>query len=196
MMKSDLNPKVDAYLDRITIWQQETEALRAVLLESGLIEDFKWGKPCYTADGKNIVIVQGFKSYFALMFPKGALLKDTKKILVPVGENSQSAMQIRFTDVADVEQKAASVLTYIDEAVAIEKAGLKVESKKTEIPMPVELEAKMKESPELKTAFENLTPGRQKAYLLFFSSAKQAKTRETRIEKNIERILNGKGLND
>lgn len=178
-------------------WQQEFEALRAIIGDSGLKEEVKWGQPCFTLDGHNIVLIHGFKEYCALLFFKGTLMKDPKNILIQQTENVQAARQIRFTALSDIARQEKTLKAYIKDAIALEKSGAKVEMKKTaEFSFPEELERKMDDLPALRTAFEELTPGRQRAYLLHFSSAKQATTRESRIEKCVQRILDGQGLND
>lgn len=192
-----MNPKVDVFLSKAQKWQTEFEKLRAIVLDCGLTEDFKWMHPCYTLQGNNIVLIHGFKEYCALLFHKGALLEDTAGILIQQTENVQAARQIRFTDVQEILKLEPILKAYIHEAIEVEKAGLKVPMKKTsEFTMPEEFQEKLDEIPALKTAFETLTPGRQRAYLLHFSQPKQSKTRESRIEKCMEQILNGKGLND
>ncbi|MTV36755.1 hypothetical protein GM676_04040 [Duganella radicis] len=191
------NDKVDAFLERAKSWRAEFEALRAIIAESELEEDFKWGQPCYTLDGHNVVLMHGFKEYCALLFFKGALMKDPKNLLIQQTENVQAARQIRFKELADITRQEKVLKSYIKDAIALEKSGVKVELKKTaEFSFPEELEYAMDETPALRTAFEELTPGRQRAYLLHFSSAKQAKTRVARIEKCTQRILDGKGLDD
>jgi uncharacterized protein YdeI (YjbR/CyaY-like superfamily) len=181
----------------ISTWQAELAALRALVLASGLTEECKWGVPCYTFEQGNVVLIHSFKDYCALLFFKGALLKDVKGILIQQTENVQAARQLRFTDVRDIVALKSTIKTYLQEAIAVEKAGLKVSMKPTaEFAMPVEFQAKLEELPALKTAFEALTPGRQRAYLLHFGAAKQAKTREARIEKCVPQILSGKGLMD
>jgi len=192
------NDKVDAFLERARNWQEEFVALREIIGSSDeLTEDFKWGQPCYTLDGRNVVLMHGFKEYCALLFFKGALMKDPKNLLIQQTENVQAARQIRFKGLADITKHKTALKSYIKDAIALEKSGAKVELKKTaEFPFPEELERKMDDVPALRTAFEELTPGRQRAYLLHFSSAKQAKTRESRIEKCVQRILDGKGLDD
>ncbi|MRW90551.1 hypothetical protein GJ699_11185 [Duganella sp. FT80W] len=194
-MSSD---KVDAFLERAKNWQEEFIALRAIINSAGeLTENLKWGQPCYTLDGHNVVLMHGFKEYCALLFFKGALMKDPKNILIQQTENVQAARQIRFTGVADITRQEKVLKSYLKDAIALEKSGAKVELKKTaEFDFPEELERKMDDLPALRTAFEQLTPGRQRAYLLHFSSAKQAKTRESRIDKCVDRILAGKGLDD
>jgi uncharacterized protein YdeI (YjbR/CyaY-like superfamily) len=192
-----MNSKVDFYFAKSKKWQEELEQLRTIALECKLEEELKWGCPCYTMDGANIVLIHEFKDYCAYLFFKGAILKDPKKILVQQTKNVQSARQIRFTGLADITKMKSTLKTYIKEAIAIEKAGLKVELKKTnEFEMPDEFKAALKDSAQFKKAFYSLTPGRQRAYLLYFSSAKQVQTREARIEKYYDKILSGKGLDD
>lgn len=195
MSNHKTHPKVEEFLRSAIKWKKEFEHLRQIILDCGLTEDFKWRNPCYTFDNKNIVLIQGFKEYCALLFPKGALLKDPHGILIQQTENVQAARQIRFTTVENIVELETLLSVYIQEAVEAEKAGLKVE-KKTEISIPEELENKFEKNPALKTAFEELTPGRQRAYCLYFSQPKQAKTRVSRIEKYSSQILSGKGLND
>jgi uncharacterized protein YdeI (YjbR/CyaY-like superfamily) len=191
------NPKVDFYFTKAKKWQDEITKLRTIVLELGLTEDLKWGVPCYNLEKKNIVLIHVFKDYCALLFFKGALLKDTEKILIQQTKNVQAARQIRVTALAEIVDLQAAVKSYIHEAIEVEKAGLKVELKKTtEFQMPEEFQKKLGETPTLKTAFYALTPGRQRAYLLYFSAPKQTKTREARIEKYTHQILNGKGLLD
>lgn len=192
-----MNPKVDFFFDKSQQWHKEFEKLRAIALSTELIEDLKWGCPCYTFEGKNIFLIHGFKEYCALLFFKGALMKDPDQILIQQSENVQAARQIRFTDVHQINDLEEIIRAYMFEAVEIEESGAKVEMKKTkEFEIVEEFKSKLDESAELKEAFESLTPGRQRAYLLHFSSAKQSKTREARIEKCIPQILNGQGLND
>ncbi|TFW22780.1 hypothetical protein E4L98_11710 [Duganella callida] len=192
-----MSDKVDAFLSRAKNWQEEFRALREILQSCDLSEDFKWGQPCYTLDGRNVVLMHGFKEYCALLFFKGALMKDPKNILVQQTENVQAARQIRFTALEQITKQAKTLKSYIQQAIDLEKSGAKVGFKKTvEFDFPEELERKMDDVPALRAAFEELTPGRQRAYLLHFSSAKQAKTREARIDKNVQRILDGKGLDD
>jgi len=189
------NPKVDWYFRQAKQWRQESERLRSIILDCGLSEELRWGKPCYTFKGSNIVLIHGFKDYCALLFFKGALLKDPKGLLVQQTENVQAARQIRFTHRREIEDQAATLKAYIREA--IEKADVKVDYKKTsEFRIPEEFQKRLKETPALKKAFAALTPGRQRGYLLYFSAAKQSKTRETRIEKSMPQILKGKGLDD
>lgn len=191
------NPKVDALLGKAKSWQEEFELLREIALACDLVEDFKWGQPCYTLENANIVLIHGFKEYCAFLFFKGALLKDPKGILVQQTENVQAARQIRFASVQQIEKMKNTLKTYIREAIDVEKSGLSVEFKKTdEFAVPEEFQRQLDETPGLKDAFEALTPGRQRGYLLHFSSAKQSKTRETRIEKCIPMIFDGLGLND
>jgi|SRR5471032_1924363 len=192
-----MNAKVDAYLSSTEKWREEFEALRKIILDSGLAEELKWGVPCYSLEGKNIVLIHGFKEYCAILFFKGALLKDAKGVLITQTENVQAARQIRFTSVDDVRKMKTVLKSYIREAIDVEKAGLKVPFKKTdEFAMPEEFQGKLDDDAGLKKAFEALTPGRQRAYLLYFSAPKQSKTREARIEKSMQKILLGKGLND
>jgi uncharacterized protein YdeI (YjbR/CyaY-like superfamily) len=192
-----VNPKVDAFVSRAGQWQAEYKQLRKIILDCGLTEELKWGVPCYTFQNKNIVLMHGFKEYCAILFPKGALLKDAQHILVIQTENVQAARQVRFRNVGETTRLAATLKDYIREAIEAEKAGLKVEFKKTaEFDMPEEFRVKLTEDPSLKEAFESLTPGRQRAYLLYFSSPKQSKTRVARIEKYLPQILDGLGLND
>ncbi|MCJ7936321.1 MAG: YdeI family protein [Chryseobacterium sp.] len=192
-----MNPKTDFFFDKARQWQKEFEKLRTVLLDTGLEEDLKWGCPCYTYHDRNIVLIHGFKEYCALLFFKGALLQDSGQILIQQTENVQAARQIRFTSLKEITDLEKVIKTYVYEAVEVEKSGVKVPMKKTkEFEMPEEFQNKLDEDPVLKEAFEALTPGRQRAYLLHFSSAKQPKTREARIEKYIPYILTGKGLND
>ncbi len=192
-----MNPKVDEFLTKAKKWKEEYETLRKIVLDCELNEDYKWMNPCYTFEKKNIVLMHGFKEYCALLFPKGSLLQDSHGILTQQTENVQGARQIRFTNVQEIAEKEAVLKAYIYEAIEVEKAGLKVKVKKPEeLIVPEELQHKFDEIPALKTAFTTLTPGRQRAYILHFSAAKQSKTRESRIEKCIPNILNGKGLND
>ena len=191
------NPKVDEFIQKSKEWQEEFEKLRTVLLDCQLTEELKWGKPCYTFEKKNIVIIQGFKDYCALLFVKGALLRDTNGILIQQTETVQAARQIRFKSFSEIAAMEPILKAYAHEAVEVEKAGLKVEFKQTsEYKIPEEFQKKLDEIPALKSAFEALTPGRQRAYLLYFSQPKQSKTREARVEKSIPQILNGRGLND
>ncbi len=192
-----MNPKVDFYFNKAKKWQEEIEKLRMIVLDCGLTEELKWGVPCYTFQKRNIVLIHVFKEYCALLFFKGVLLKDPKGILIQQTENVQAARQIRFTGIQEIVKKERTLKTYIYEAIEVEKAGLKVDLKKTtEFSIPEEFQNKLNENPVLKTAFDALTPGRQRAYLLYFAAPKQSKTRESRIEKYMKPILNGKGLND
>ncbi|MGG4398173.1 YdeI family protein [Paenibacillus thiaminolyticus] len=197
MTKSRMNPKVDEYLSKVTKWKEEYEKLRDIVLECELTEEFKWMHPCYTFEKKNIVLIHGFKDYCALLFHKGALLQDGHGILIQQTENVQAARQIRFTNLQEIVEMETILKAYIYEAIEVEKAGLEVNFKKhTEFIIPEEFQNKLDEIPALKTAFEALTPGRQRAYILYFSEPKQAKTRESRVEKCMQQILNGKGLRD
>ena len=192
-----MNPKVDTFLSKAKQWQKEFEKLRMIILDSGLTEELKWGVPCYTLDSTNIVLIHGFKKYCALLFFKGALLKDVNGILIKQTESVQAARQIRFTDIREIIEMEPILNAYINEAVKVEKAGLKVNFKKTsEFTIPEEFQKKLTEIPVLKTAFDALSPGRQRAYLLYFSAAKQSKTRASRVEKYIPKILERKGLDD
>ena len=197
MTTSGMNPKADWYFNEEEKWREESDRLRAIILSCGLSEELKWGKPCYSHEGNNIVLIHGFKEYCAVLFFKGVLLKDPKGILVQQTENVQVARQIRFTNVREIVRLESTLKAYIKEAVAVEKAGLKVALKKTsEFKMPEEFKSKLDKVPALKTAFEALTPGRQRGYLLYFSGAKQSSTRAARVEKCLPQILKGKGLDD
>lgn len=197
MPRSLQNPDVDWYFTGKSPWRDEFRALRALALGTGLTEELKWGHPCYTLAGKNVALMHGFKDYCALLFHKGALLEDRQKVLVQQTANVQAARQLRFTSLADIERQAALIKRYLVEAAALERAGKKVALKPTSgFSVPEEFAAKLDASPALKKAFASLTPGRQRAYLLHFGSAKQAATREARIEKHRARILAGKGLDD
>ena len=189
-----MNPKVDGYLRKAKKWQEEMKKLRRISLDCGLTEELKWGKPCYTFQKSNIVIIQGFKEFCALLFCKGALLNDPNGILKKFGW--QAARRIPFTNFREIVEMESILKAYIREAIKAEKAGLKVTLKKNPEPIPEELQNKLDEIPALKTAFDALTPGRQRGYILYFSGAKQSKTRESRVEKWMQQILNGKGLND
>ncbi len=192
-----MNPKVDFYFDKAGKWQKEVALMRKLVLDCGLSEDLKWGVPCYIYGDANIVLIHVFKEYCAFLFFKGALLSDTAGILIQQSERVQAARQVRFTDVKQITTQAKVLKAYIYEAIEVEKAGLKVQLKKTEeYAIPEEFRAKLDELPALNTAFYALTPGRQRAYLLHFAAPKQAKTRESRIEKSMPQILLGKGLND
>jgi len=197
MTNSKMNCKVDEFFSKAKKWKEEYETLRNIVLDCRLTEEFKWMHPCYTFHNKNIVLIHGFKEYCALLFHKGALLQDPHGILIQQTENVQAARQIRFTNVQEIVEMETILKAYIHEAIEVEKAGLEVNYKKnTDFNIPEELLNKFDAIPALKTAFEALTPGRQRAYILYFSQPKQSKTRESRIEKYIEHILNGKGLND
>ncbi len=197
MIKNNLNPGVDFFFNKAGKWQEEYDKLRTCVLDCGLTEEVKWGVPCYTYENKNIVVIHGFKEYCALLFFKGALLKDDKAILIRQTENVQAQRQVRFTGVKEIADLEPVLKAYIHEAIEVERAGLKVNHKTTEeFSVPEEFQNKMDEVPALKIAFEALTPGRQRAYLLYFSTPKQSKTRESRIEKFMPQILSGKGLND
>ncbi|SDB50658.1 Uncharacterized conserved protein YdeI, YjbR/CyaY-like superfamily, DUF1801 family [Flavobacteriaceae bacterium MAR_2010_188] len=189
--------KVEKYIEKIKSWKEETKVLREICLDCGLTEDFKWMHPCYTFQGNNIVLIHGFKEYCALLFHKGVLLKDTNEILLQQTENVQSARQIRFTNLQEIIDLKSVIKTYIFEAIEVEKVGLEVKMKKTsEFKMPDELKQAFENNPDLETAFYDLTPGRQRGYLLYFSQAKQSKTRESRIEKSMQKIFDGKGHNE
>ncbi|NIK75397.1 uncharacterized protein YdeI (YjbR/CyaY-like superfamily) [Paenibacillus castaneae] len=197
MTKSRMNPKVDGFLSKAKKWKDEYEKLRNIVLDCELTEEYKWMHPCYTFQNKNIVLIHGFKEYCALLFHKGALLKDANGILIQQTENVQAARQIRFTNVQEIVEMETILKAYIYEAIEVEKAGLEVNFKKnSEYIIPEELQNKFDEIHALKTAFEALTPGRQRAYIYYFSEPKQSKTRESRIEKYMQHILSGKGLND
>jgi len=192
-----MNPKVDWYFSKAQKWQEEIKRLRTFVLDCDLIEVLKWGCPCYTFQKSNIVLIHVFKDYCALLFFKGVLLKDKKNILIQQTENVQAARQIRFTSIAEIIKLEKILKTYIYEAIEAEESGLKVTLKKTkEFTMPEEFQKKLNKNRSLRTSFEALTPGRQRGYLLYFSSAKQSKTREARIEKCMPQILDGKGLED
>jgi len=190
-----MNPKVTNYLAQAKSWQDEMARLRTIVLDFDLTEDFKWHQPCYLFEGGIVVLISAFKEYCALAFFKGALLKDPNGILVAPGENSRSMRQMRFTDVRQIAELEPVAKSYIDEAIAIEKAGLKIERTSAQA-VPEQFQTKLDENPALKTAFEALTPGRQRAYLMHFAQPKQSKTREARIEKCLPQILAGKGLDD
>jgi uncharacterized protein YdeI (YjbR/CyaY-like superfamily) len=192
-----MNPKVDFFFNRAKKWQEEFEKLRMIILDCGLTEELKWGCPCYTFQKRNIVLIHGFKEYCALLFFKGALLKDAKDILIQQTKNVQAARQVRFTNVQEIVKMKSILRAYIKEAIAVEKAGLKVNFKKTsEFKIPEEFQNELDKTPALKRAFYALTPGRQRGYLFYFSQPKQSKTRASRVEKFTQQILNGKGLND
>jgi len=201
-----MNPKVDFFFSKAKKWQREFEKLRMIILDCGLTEELKWGQPCYTrptgSSGRafqksNIVLIHGFKEYCALLFFKGALLHDAKGILIQQTENVQAARQVRFTNVREIVKMQPILKAYIYEAIEVEKAGLKVNFKKTtDFIIPEEFQNKLDKSTALKKTFDALTPGRQRAYIFYFSQPKQSKTREARVEKYMQQILNGKGLND
>lgn len=191
-----MNKKVDAFISKLKTWKAEMEALRAILHEFPLTEELKWGKPCYAFENSNIIIIQGFKEYCGLLFFKGALLKDAKGLLVKPGENTQGGRLIKFKTVQEITKLKAPIKSYIKEAIEVEKLGLKIEPKEKELVLPDELLAIFKKNAPFKKAFNALTPGRQRAYNMFFTAAKQAATRETRIEKYKKQILDGKGIND
>ena len=192
-----MNPKVDFYFQKNTQWQKELEQLRTIILDCGLKEELKWGCPAYTLNKNNVVLLHVFKSYCAILFFKGTLLKDPDQILIQQSENTQATKQIRFTNEMEVIEMAPKIKAYVKAAIEIEKSGLKVEFKKTdEFKMPIEFKERLNAVPSLKKAFELLTPGRQRAYLLHFSAPKQSSTRTSRIDKAMNQIMNGKGLND
>jgi len=192
-----MNPKADFFFDKDTQWKKEYGKLRTLILDCGLTEELKWGCPCYTFEGRNIVLIHGFKEYCALLFFKGALLNDPDDILIQQTENVQAARQIRFINLKEIVKMGRTLKTYIYEAIEVERAGLQVKLKKTkEFAIPEEFQKRLDKSSTLRTAFEALTPGRQRGYLLYFSAAKQPKTRESRIEKYKQHILDGKGLED
>lgn len=192
-----MNPKIDAFIESASKWQKEFEKLRDIVLDCQLTEELKWGSPCYSYNKANIVLIHGFKDYCALLFFKGSLLNDPNGVLIQQTKNVQVARQMRFTSTREIGKLEKVIKAYIYEAIEIERAGLKPKLKKTaDFKVPEEFQKKLDKRPALRTAFENLTPGRQKGYLLYFGSAKQAKTRESRIEKYVPRILKGKGLDD
>jgi len=192
-----MNPKVDEFLNKAPNWQEEFKQLRTIVLDCGLTEEYKWMHPCYTYKKKNVVLIHGFKEYCALLFHKGALLKDPEGILIQQTRNVQAGRQIRFTNVREIIELEPILKDYIKEAIEVEKAGLEVKMKKTsDYDVPEEFQIKLDEDPSLKEAFYELTPGRQRAYLLYFSNAKQSSTREQRVEKYIPKIFDGKGLQD
>jgi uncharacterized protein YdeI (YjbR/CyaY-like superfamily) len=197
MKTSPMNPKVDFFFRKAKKWKEEFEKLRTIILACGLSEELRWGKPCYTFQNSNVVLIHGFKEYCALLFMKGALLKDPKGILIQQTENVQAARQIRFTNVREIVKMEPILKAYIREAIEVERAGLEVNYKKTtEFKTPEEFQNKLDENRALKAAFRALTPGRQRGYLLYFSGARQSKTRESRVEKCIPQILKGRGLDD
>lgn len=191
------NPKVDFFFNKAEKWKEEYQKLRTIVLDCQLTEELKWGQACYTFQNKNVVLIHGFKEYCALLFMKGALLHDDHALLIQQTENVQAARQIRFTNIREIVENEAALKSYIMEAIEVEKSGLKVVMKKaSEFSIPDEFISRLEDVPGLQDAFDSLTPGRQRAYLLFFSTPKQSKTREARIEKHIPHILDGKGLND
>lgn len=197
MTVSTASPKVDAFIEHADKWADEYRALREILRDSPLTEDLKWGVPCYAIGGKNVVLMHGFKDYCALLFHKGALLKNPNGILIQQTKNVQSARQIRFTNKAEIRQLEPVLKAYVAEAIKVEQSGQKIDFKPvSEFKIPEEFKARLDDMPQLKTAFEALTPGRQRAYILHFSSAKQSATRTARVEKSIPRILSGKGIDD
>lgn len=192
-----MNPTVDRFFRNAKMWRTEFEMLRTIVLDCGLTEELKWGQPCYTFQESNVVLIHGFKDYCALLFFKGALLKDKKNILIQQTKNVQAARQVRFTNVEEITKLESLLKTYVREAIKVEKAGIKVPLKKTsEYTVPGEFQHVLDETPALKKAFYALTPGRQRGYLLYFSSAKQSATRKSRIKKHVQKILHGKGLED
>ena len=191
-----MHKKVNTYISELKSWQAEMEALRVILHEFPLTEELKWAKPCYAFENSNIIIIQGFKEYCGLLFFKGALLKDAKGLLVKPGENTQGGRLLKFTSVQEINKLTTTIKSYIKEAIEIEKQGLKIEPANSELVLPDELLAQFKKSASFKKAFNALTPGRQRAYNMFFTAAKQAATRETRIEKYKGQIMSGKGIND
>lgn len=197
-MAKQTNPKVDQFLAKASKWKEEMSLLREIALSAKeLAEDYKWMHPCYTLDGKNVVLIHGFKEYCALLFHKGALMKDPEGVLIQQTENVQSARQLRFTGTSQIRKQQAAIKAYISEAIAIEKAGLKVDMKATaEYAVPDEFQGRLDKNAALQEAFKALTPGRQRAYLFYFSQAKQSKTRAARIDKYIPAILKGKGMDD
>jgi uncharacterized protein YdeI (YjbR/CyaY-like superfamily) len=192
-----MNAGVDFFFDKDTKWKKEYEQLRMICLDCGLTEELKWGQPCYTFEGRNIVLIHGFKEYCALLFFKGALLNDPEGILIQQTENVQSARQIRFTNLKEIVKLGKILKAYIYQAIEVERAGLKVKLKETsDFKMPEEFQKKLNKNKALKKAFDALTPGRQRQYIFYFSQPKQSKTREARVEKYVQQILDGKGLND
>jgi len=194
---NNMNPKVDFFFDKDSKWQKEYSKLRTIILDCGLVEELKWGCPCYTFENRNIILIHGFKEYCAVLFFKGALLNDPEGILIQQTENVQSARQARFTNVKEVTKLERVLKTYIYEAIEVERAGLNVKLKKTkDFKIPEEFQTKLNKMPSLKKAFDKLTPGRQRAYIFHFSQPKQSKTRIARVEKYVKHILGGKGLED
>jgi uncharacterized protein YdeI (YjbR/CyaY-like superfamily) len=193
---SGTNPKVDAYFSKAEKWREELETLRRILLDCPVTEEFKWRSPCYTFQKGNVVTIWGFKEYCVLSFFKGVLLRDTERILVAPGENSRSVRMVRFTSVSAIVEMEAFLRDYVHEAIEVEKTGQKVDFRKDDLVFSKELIGKLDENPDMKAAFEALTPGRQRGYILYFSQPKQSKTRLSRIEKYVPRIFEGKGLHD
>ena len=194
---NNMNPKVDFFFDKDSKWQKEYSKLRTIILDCGLVEELKWGCPCYTFENRNIILIHGFKEYCAVLFFKGALLNDPEGILIQQTKNVQSARQARFTNVKEVTKLERVLKTYIYEAIEVERAGLNVKLKKTkDFKIPEEFQTKLNKMPSLKKAFDKLTPGRQRSYIFHFSQPKQSKTRTARVEKYVKHILGGKGLED
>lgn len=196
MTKNRMNPKVDEYIGKANKWQGVMEELRTILLDCGLTGELKWGKPCYSFQGSNIAIIQPFKESCALMFFKGVLLKDPEGILEKPGKNSRIARRTSFTGIQEIVEMKSILKAYIEEAIEAEKAGLEVEVEEKKEPIPEEFQQKLDENPDLKAAFNDLTPGRQRGYILYFSDVKQSKTRMRRVEKYIDKIMDGKGLRE
>lgn len=193
----ETNPKVDFFFNKATQWKEEYALLRKIILGTGLVEELKWGVPCYQLDGKNVVLIHGFKEYCAILFHKGALMKDPENLLIQQTENVQSARQMRFTSAGEISDLTSILKTYVKDAIKVEKSGLKVELKKTEdYNVPEEFQVRLDADADLRAAFKALTPGRQRGYLFHFSQPKLAKTREARVEKYIPQILDGKGIDD
>jgi uncharacterized protein YdeI (YjbR/CyaY-like superfamily) len=191
------NAGVDAFLDRAGQWKEELTMLREILLECGLTEEVKWSQPCYTFEGNNVIVIHGFKAYCAMLFLKGVLLSDPERILKKTGENTRVGRQMRFTHVSEIAELKSIIKDYIKEAIELEREGVKVApEEKTALKLPVEFQRKLKEMPALKAAFEKLTPGRQRGYAFYFSGAKQPATRESRIEKCVPMIMEGRGFYD
>jgi len=192
-----MNTKVEAFIAQVKNWREELQVLRSIILQSDLEEELKWGSPCYMLDKKNVIIIHGFKEYFAVMFFQGAIMKDSENLLVKPGENTQAGRQMRFKSMQEMVDKATIIKTYVKEAIELEKNGVKVTFKNpSEFHIPIEFKKHLEKNGALKTAFDKLTPGRQKAYCMYFADSKQSQTRENRIEKFIPRILSGKGMLD